>query len=156
MSQEYKYTTLLIKGPQNGVYAHFPYQSAKIFGTRKPVRVKASFEGKQYDLSLLPHGNGKHWLHVRKEIRTAIGKDEGDMVNICIVQDDSPKTVDIPEYLQWLLENEPEMMKAFQLLSYSNKKFWVEYIQEPKSDEAKAKRINRLFEYIIENNSGKK
>lgn len=155
MSQEFRYTTLLIKGPQNGVYAHFPYQSAKIFGTRKPVRVKAAFEGKQYKMSLLPHGNGRHWLHVRKEIRTAIGKDEGDMVNICIVPDDSPKEISLPEYLQWLLDNDTEMKNAFNSLSFSNKKYWVEFITEPKSDDAKVYRINKLFEYLVENNSGK-
>jgi len=156
MNQVFRYTTLLIKGPQNGVYAHFPYQSAKIFGTRKPVPVKASFEGKQYDMNLLPHGNGRHWLHVRKEIRNAIGKDEGDMVNIFIVPDDSPKEIKLPEYLQWLLDNDTEMKNAFNSLSFSNKKYWVDFITEPKSDDAKVYRINKLFEYLNENNSGEK
>lgn len=156
MTNEYKYTTLLVKGPRNGVFAHFPYQSAKIFGTRKTVRVKATFEGKTYEMSLLPHGNGTHWLHVRKEIRQAIGKDEGDMVNICIVPDNSPQKIDIPDYLQWLLEDDPEMMKAFVEQTYSSKKFWVEFIEEPKSDEVKVNRINRMFTYLAENSSGKK
>ncbi|HKJ79184.1 MAG TPA: YdeI/OmpD-associated family protein [Prolixibacteraceae bacterium] len=156
MAIEYNYTTLLVKGPQNGVYAHFPYQSAKIFGTRKPVRVKAIFEGKNYEMNLLPRGNGSHWLHVKKEIRQAIGKREGDMVRICITPDNSEKKVELPEYLQWLLDNEPEMMAYFNRLSYSAKKFWVEFIDEPKSDDAKVTRINRLFEYLVENYSGKK
>lgn len=154
MSQEYKYTTLLVKGPQNRVFAHFPYQSAKIFGTRKPVRVKASFDGKMYRMSLLPRGNGAHWLHVRKEIRKSIGKEEGDMVAVCVEKDDSSAIVSLPDYLEWLLENDNEMMKVFKQLSFSNQKYWVEHIREPISDDARVHRINRLFKFLQKTNSG--
>lgn len=148
MAEKYEYETILIKGTQLGVFAEFPFESAKIFGTRKAIRVKATFDGKMYRMSLLPHGNGTHWLHIKKEIRTAIGKEEGDMVSICIEKDENLPEIDIPEYLKWLLENEPEMMIAFNKLPYSAKKFWVDFIGEPKSEESKVQRINRFFEIL--------
>jgi hypothetical protein len=48
------------------------------------------------------------------------------------------------------------MKKAFNSLSFSNIKYWVEFITEPKSDDAKVYRINKLFEFLSENKSGKK
>jgi len=112
MAEKFEYETILINGPNLGVYAGVPFESAKIFGTRKAIRVKATFDGKMYRMSLLPHGNCTHWLHLRKEIRDAIGKEEGDTVSIVIEKDENPPKIEIPEYLEWLFENEPEMQKA--------------------------------------------
>lgn len=155
MGKKYRYETILINGPQKAVYAEFPFDSIKEFGTRKPIRVKAEFEGKPYFMSLLPNGKGGHWLHVRKEIRTTVGKEEGDTISVVLEKDNSPKTVEIPEYLQWLLDDEPIMIKYFKKLPFSAKKFWISYIEEPKSDDTKIQRINRLFEYLREHYSGK-
>lgn len=55
MVKKFEYDTVLIKGPQLGVFTEFPFESAKEFGTRKAIRVKASFDGKMYRMSLLPH-----------------------------------------------------------------------------------------------------
>ena len=155
MTKKYEYDTVLIKGPQLGIFAEFPFESAKVFGTRKAIRVKATFDGKMYRMSLLPHGNGTHWLHLKKDIRDAIGKTEGDSVHIVVEKDESPPEIKVPEYLQWLLEDDPNMMKAFKRLPYSAKRFWVAFIEEPKSEDGKVTRINRFFEFLIENYSKK-
>jgi len=154
MTRKFEYHTILIKGTQNGVFAEFPFDSFKEFGTRKPVPVNVSIDGKQVEMSLLPCGNNKHWLHIRKEIRVAIGKEEGDTVEITVERNYSPKTIVIPDYLQWLLEDDPPMMKAFNKLPHSAKKFWVGAIEELKNEDTKVERINRLFEYLKENYSG--
>jgi hypothetical protein len=151
MAKKFEYKTILIRGPQLGVFAEFPFESAIEFGTRKAVPVKATFDGKMYRMNLLPHGNGTHWLHLKQEIREAIGKTEGDSVHIIIEKDLARPEIKVPEYLQWLLEDDPKMMKAFQKLSYSAKKFWVGFIDEPKSEDGKVTRINRFFEFLMEN-----
>ncbi len=150
MARKFTYETILIYGPNKGVYAEFPFDSVKEFGTRRPVRVKVEFEGKPYSMSLLPNGKGGHWLHVRKEIRVITGKEEGDTIEVSVEHDNSPKAVEVPEYLQWLLDNDKTLHNYFNKLPFSAKKFWVEYIQEPKNDDIKVKRINRLFEYLRE------
>lgn len=155
MTQKFEYKTILIKGNQNTVYAEFPFDSVAEFGSRRPVRVKVTFDGQLYSMSLLPNGKGGHWLHVRKEIRVAIGKEEGDSISVTIEIDNSPKTVEIPEYLQWLLDDDSTIAKYFEKLPFSAKKFWIAYIQEPKNDDIKVQRINRLFEYLREHYSKK-
>lgn len=156
MTKIFKYNTILINGANKGVYAEFPFDSRKEFGSRKPVRVLVDFDEKSYSMSLLPNGKGGHWLHVKKEIRTAIGKEEGDTISVSLQIDNSPKTVEIPEYLQWLLEDDEQMAKYFEKMPFSAKNFWVQYVQEPKNDDVKVGRINRLFEVLREQYSGKK
>jgi hypothetical protein len=148
MAKKYEYETILIKGTQLGVFAEFPFESAKEFGTRKAVRVKATFDGKMFRMSLLPHGNGTHWLYLKKEIRDAIGKTEGDSVHIIVEKDENLPEIIIPEYLQWLLENDAGMKERFEKLPYSAKKFWTNYIDEPKSDDGKVLRVNQLFDFL--------
>lgn len=148
MAKKYEYETILIKGTQLGVFAEFPFESAKEFGTRKAVRVKATFDGKMFRMSLLPHGNGTHWLYLKKEIRDAIGKTEGDSVHIFVEKDENLPEIIVPEYLQWLLENDAGMKKRFEKLPYSAKKFWTNYIDEPKSDDGKVSRVNHFFDFL--------
>ena len=155
MTKKYTYETVLIKGPFKGTYAEFPFDSVKEFGTKKHVWCKVKVEGLSYSMNLLPNGNGGHWLHLKKDIRDAIGKYEGDTVSIELEKDNTPRTVVIPDYLQWLLDDDPEMTKYFEKMPISGKKFWIGFIQEPKNDDTKVKRINRLFEYLQEHYKGK-
>lgn len=152
--KKFEYEAILIKGPLNSVFAEFPFKVKEEFGTGKAVRVKVTFDANFYEMSLLPRGDGNHWLHVRKEIRQVIGKEEGDTVFITLEKDDSPRTIKIPDYLQWLFEDEPEMGKAFHKLSLFYKKFWISSIEEPKNEETKVERINKLFDFLKGNYSG--
>lgn len=155
MSEKYSYETVLVKGPFKGTYADFPFDSAKIFGTRKHIWVKIEVEGKTFSMNLLPNGKGGHWLHLKKEIRDAIGKREGDTVAIHLQKDNKPRTVTIPDYLQWLLEDDKEMALRFEKLPISAKTFWTGYIEEPKNDDVKVDRINKLFQLLREQNTKK-
>ncbi|SHF07067.1 protein of unknown function [Mariniphaga anaerophila] len=155
MTKKFQYKTTLIKGTSNGIFAEFPFESAKEFGTRRTVRVKATFDGVTFDMSLLPHGNGTHWLHVKKEIRETIGKEEGDTVSISVQEVKNLPTIELPEHLLWLLENEPDLHDEFNALTWAQKKMWKEFTEEPKSDEAKVERINHFFDFLRKKHSGK-
>jgi len=80
----------------------------------------------------------------------AIGKEEGDTIKIVLEKDDSPRKIEIPDYLEWLLEEEPLMMKYYNKLPISARKFWIEFIEEPKSQDTKVERINRFFQFLKE------
>jgi hypothetical protein len=148
MAKKFEFEGLLINGPQYGVYIEFPFDTKKEFGTRKAIRVKVSFDGKNYDATLLPRENETHWMRVRKEIRLELGKTEGETILVSLEKDENKRNVQIPDYLQWLFENDPEAGKAFQKLGYFYKNFWVASIEETKNEETKVERINKLFEFL--------
>jgi len=139
----------------NGTYAEFPFDSRKEFNTRKHVWCNINVDGRSYAMNLLPNGKGGHWLHLKKEIRDAINKKEGDEVAIELEQATRPQNIEIPDYLQWLLDNDEHMMKLFNKLHVSGKKFWIEHIEESKNEDTKVDRINRFFEYLHKHYTGK-
>lgn len=147
--KKFEYETVLKNGPQLGVYADFPFDSQKIFGTRKAIPVKVDIDNKYSgELSLLPCGKGRHWLHLKKQIRLTIGKSEGDTVFITLEKNLIPTKPDIPDYLQWLLDDDLVKQRAFEKMPLSARKFWIAYIEETKNEDAKVDKIIRFFEYL--------
>jgi len=155
MAKKFSYKTILAKGPMNGIYAEFPFDSRKEFNTRKHVWCKVILDGNSYPMNLLPNGKGGHWLHIKKEIRDTIGKHEGDTVHIELERDIQSRQIQIPDYLQWLLDNDEQMAKFFNSLPFSGKKFWIAHIEESKNEDTKVDRINRFFEYLHQQYAGR-
>ena len=107
--KQVSYKGELYRGPHGAYYIDFPFDVFQEFGTSGQVPVKVWFDGYYDRKSLLPKGGGKHWLTVSTTVRNTIGKSDGDVVSVLVEQDTDPRTFALPEYLQWLLDNEPEL-----------------------------------------------
>ena len=87
---KYEYDAPLHELPDNGgAYVAFPWDIRQEFG-RGRVRVHAEFDGIPYDGSIVnmgvknPDGSVCHVIGVRKAIREALGKGEGDTIRVVI------------------------------------------------------------------------
>lgn len=146
--KRYHYKTILFAPERGGIYAGFPFSGKKEFKTNRPVRIKSWIDGFYREGSLVPMGNGEHAIYIRKEIRHAIGKQEGDEVEIILEQNMEQKKLEIPEDFQWLLDDDPKLKVAFEKLSPYNKNAIVNYINHAKRPETRVKRIEKLIEQI--------
>lgn len=86
----YEYESLLYEaGETGGAYVIFPYDIRKEFG-RGRVKVHATFDGEEYDGSIVnmgvknADGTVCYIIGVRKEIRSRIGKQPGDSVRVTV------------------------------------------------------------------------
>ena len=74
---------------KGGAYVTFPYDIRKEFG-RGRVKVHATFDGEQYDGSIVnmgvKHEDGSicYIIGIKKEIRTRIKKQPGDTVKVTV------------------------------------------------------------------------
>ncbi|MBN1922480.1 MAG: YdeI/OmpD-associated family protein [Anaerolineae bacterium] len=59
-----------------------------------------------------------------------------------------PRSVDVPADLQAALRLEPEASRAFDALSFSHKREYVNWIVEAKRSETRAQRINRTVDAL--------
>ncbi len=61
--------------------------SPEYFGTRRPVKVGGTVDGHAFAATLMPSGEGPHWLPLRAAICTAIGKNAaGEEVAVHLTQ----------------------------------------------------------------------
>ncbi|MCA9891294.1 MAG: YdeI/OmpD-associated family protein, partial [Anaerolineae bacterium] len=73
----------------------------------------------------------------------------GDEVEVDIELDTSPRTVDVPEDLQELLDKNPKAKAAYEALSYSKKRLIVEPIDQAKTPETRQRRIDKALESLL-------
>ena len=84
MGKLYGFDAVLMKVPDiDGAYVEFPYDVRAEFGKGR-VKVRATFDGAPYEGSLVRMGTPGHIIGVRKDIRSLIGKQPGDVVRVTL------------------------------------------------------------------------
>ncbi len=80
----YRFEAIIKKVPDiDGAYIEFPYDVKSEFGKGR-VKVRAFFDGVEYNGSLVRMGTENHIIGVRKDIRAKIGKQAGDIITVTI------------------------------------------------------------------------
>jgi hypothetical protein len=60
--------------------------SAELFATRRPVKVGGTIDGHPFTATLMPSGQGPHWLPIKAALRKLVGKDAGAEVTVHLQQ----------------------------------------------------------------------
>ena len=115
------------------------------------VKVKGSIDGfelKQY--KLMPMGNGKLFLPVKSEIRKRIKKQEGDFVRIILWADHSELEIPL-EIIECLQNESPLIQDNFNSMTDGQKKAYLDWIYNSKTDDTKANRIIKMMTRLERN-----
>lgn len=80
----YTFSAVIQKVPDlDGAYIEFPYDAKSEFGKGR-VKVHVTFDGYPYDGLLCRMGTPCHIVGIRKDIRKAINKQPGDVVEVTL------------------------------------------------------------------------
>jgi Domain of unknown function (DUF1905)/Bacteriocin-protection, YdeI or OmpD-Associated len=120
------------------------YDSKRAFGMLRIKGTIDNYEIIQYNL--MPMGDGKLFLPIKKEIRKFIKKEAGDEVKIVMYLDDSP--VEIPDDIMLCLNDDPIAFMKFNKLSMAAQKMHIDHINEVKNINSRANRIAKLINLL--------
>jgi len=124
----------------SGTLLGVPFDVRAVFGkARAPVR--GTVNGYPFRTTVATYG-GRYFLGFRREIREAAGFDDGDRLSVVIELDDEPRTVEVPEELQAALSADDAARAAFEGLSYTHRREYVEWVGA-KREETRRARLER-------------
>jgi Bacteriocin-protection, YdeI or OmpD-Associated/Domain of unknown function (DUF1905) len=132
----------------SGAFIHFPYALRELFGVGNLVPVKATFDGRvTYQGSLAKMGGPQAVLVLRKDIRSQLGKEPGDWVDVSLELDDRPRTVELAEDVAKVLAD-TGTATDFEALAYTHRKEFVRWIEEAKRQETRQRRIDQTCQMV--------
>ena len=148
----WKFTTKLV-GAEGMVSAAVRVPSTEIerrFGTRARVPVRGTINGVPYRSSMFPMGKGHHFMVVNRALRDAIGVKAGDRARLVMQRDDAKRTVTVPADLRRALAARPTAKKAWQAMSFTHQREYVEAIVEAKKPETRKRRVAGAVAMMLE------
>lgn len=147
MGEQRAFSAPLEQADSGGAYVTVPFDVEAVFG-KKRVPVSATIDGVPYRGSLVRMGGSCHVLGVLKDIRTRIGKQIGDVVEVVVEEDTEPREVAVPVDFAEALHAAPDAARVFEALAYTHKREYVRWIEEAKQAETRSRRIATAIEKL--------
>ena len=82
-----KFTAKLEKSPNKGgwTYVIWP-EAAEVLGTHGAAKIRGKIDGHAIETSVMAMGGGKQMIPIKSDVRKAIKKEAGDMVEIELLE----------------------------------------------------------------------
>jgi hypothetical protein len=143
-----EFTTIILQFAEQGEktgwsYVEIPADIAQQMkpGNKKSFRVKGMLDGFAVSgMALMPMGEGNFIMALKADIRKAIHKNAGAMLQVRLEVDDDYK-IEMPDDLKECFEFEPEANDFFNSLAKSHREYFLKWINDAKTNETRAKRI---------------
>ena len=125
-----------------------PFDLGEAFGrARPPLRV--TIRGHTWRTTPGVYDGVGH-IVVNRAVKAATGVDVGDRVRVRMELDTEPRTVTVPRDLAAALAADPTAKKTFASLSFTHRREYVEWVEEAKRPETRARRISATVERVRE------
>jgi len=132
-----------------GHLVEVPPEVVEALGGKGRIPVTATFDGVPYRGSIV-RMRGVAVLGVQKAIMAEVG----DSLTVVVRNDEAPREVEVPDDLAEALARNDPARTAFEGLSFSHKREYVEAINEAKRPETRARRVERTIQALIDGASG--
>lgn len=147
MSKKHSFKAVIQSARGGGAYVEIPFDVEAEFGSKRP-KVKAEIEGIPYRGTLVRMGTECHILGILKDIREQSGKDIGEAVRVTLEADTEERTVEVPAELAAVFTKDKALRKAFESLSFTHRREYVNYILEAKKEETRLRRVEKVVEML--------
>ena len=143
-----RFTVELQRVEKTATMFRVPFDLKEVSGRARPP-VKVTIRGHTWRTT--PGGyDGVGYVVVNRSVKAATGVDAPDRVRVEMEVDTEPRTVRLPADLRAALRADDAAGKAFQQLSFSHRREYVEWVEEAKRPETRARRIAATVERAAE------
>jgi hypothetical protein len=116
-----------------------PFDLGSAFGRARPP-VKVTIRGHTWRTTPGVYDGVGH-IVVNRAVKAATGVDAGDRVRVRMELDTEPRKVAVPRDLADALAADSDAKKAFASMSFTHRREYVEWVEEAKRPETRARRI---------------
>jgi uncharacterized protein YdeI (YjbR/CyaY-like superfamily) len=139
-----------LPGALGWVVARVPFDVEKAWKKMVRLRVKVEAGGEVFRTSLFSDStNGGHFVLVNKKMQKAAGVGVGGMIDLAVEPDLEEREVEAPAELERIFRKEKSLAKWFAKLSDSIRTDIIRRIEEPKSEEIRARRADQMAERML-------
>ena len=136
-----------LESDQEACFIRVPPEVLTTLGQRKRAPVKVTINAYTYRTTIAVYG-GKSYIGVRREVREAAGVEAGDGLTVGLEYDSELRMVDLPEALRVALEADAKASAAFDKLSYTRKKEFVDWVTGAKKAETLQRRLGQAIKML--------
>ncbi|MEQ8414214.1 MAG: YdeI/OmpD-associated family protein [Imperialibacter sp.] len=140
-------TAILQMGNNTGI--EVPPETVEALGAGRKPLVVVTVNDYTYRSAIAVMG-GKYLISFSSAHRAASGLGGGDKVEVSVEVDTAPRVVEVPEDLQEALGAHPDLKSKFDALSNSKKKLLVLPIEDAKTEETRARRVEKAISILRE------
>lgn len=142
-----EFTTTVLQARKTATGLPVPAEVIDALGSGKRPPVVVTLNGGYTYRSTVGVMNEQFLIPLSAEHRAASGVAAGDTVEVSLVVDAMPRTVDLPEDLAAAL-TEAGVLAAFQTLSNSRQRALVDPVVQAKAPETRLRRIEKAVESL--------
>ncbi|MDV2978717.1 UNVERIFIED_CONTAM: YdeI/OmpD-associated family protein [Actinomycetes bacterium ARC8] len=143
-----EFITVLSATGGNNVGIVVPDDVVAGFGRGKRVPALVTIDGGYSYRNTISSMRGQFLISFNAETRAATGKGAGDEISVKLELDEEPRTVEIPEPLAVLLSAEPQLLEAWNKLSYSKQRGHVEPIVAARGEDTRTRRVEKAIKAL--------
>jgi hypothetical protein len=129
-----------------GRWLEVPLDAKAVFGEARPA-VAGTLNGTPFRGRLSVYG-GKTYLGLNKQVRDAAGLDVGDLVEVVIDRDQTPREVEIPPELLVAFERDSGAKPAFDAMAFTHRNEYARWVGEAKKQETRERRAAKALEML--------
>jgi uncharacterized protein YdeI (YjbR/CyaY-like superfamily) len=136
-------------------FALLPFDTAKAWPELRVRRIKGEINGFAFQTALFPTPRGSGFI-VNKKMLAGAGARQGDRVEICLEPDLEERKEAMPEELVRAMRGTADLRKWFQKLPPAHRRWFGQFIEEPKSPASRQKRAEETAECLYLTMEGEK
>jgi len=133
-----------LESDQGACFIRVPTQTLTALGEGKRMPVKVTLNGYTYRTTIAVYG-GKSYIGVRREVREAAGVTAGNPLTVGLEYDAEIRAVDLPQALRRALEADAAAAAAFEKLSYTRKREFMQWVTGAKRAETQRRRMEQAM-----------